>query len=155
MNIVYKTDQPKKLGLLTFLEDRKGTTVDINKEHARSLRGMKLHGQYFVQQEALPNINPGLSRRWLKVPYLRYETESLLCATQEQVLAINYVRTKIWGTSKTSTCRLCKEQNETVSHIVSGCKILCATQYMYRHNQVAKYLYWNILRDLKINVSES
>ena len=29
---------------------------------------------------------------------------------------------------------------------------MCHTVYI--HNQVAKYLYWNIIRDLKINVSE-
>ena len=86
---------------------------------------------------------------------MTYDTESLICAAQEQVLATNYVRNKIWGTSSTSMCRLCKEQNETVSHIVSGCKMLCGTQYMYRHNQVAKYIHWNILRDLKIDVPET
>ena len=29
------------------------------------------------------------------------------------------------------------------------------TQYTYRHNQVANYLDWNILRDMKINASKS
>ena len=33
--------------------------------------------------------------------------------------------------------------------------MLCGTQYSYRHEQVAKYLHWNILRDMKINVSKS
>ena len=33
--------------------------------------------------------------------------------------------------------------------------MLAGTQYMYRHNQVAKYIHWNIIRDLKVKVSES
>ena len=33
--------------------------------------------------------------------------------------------------------------------------MLCGTQYMYRHNQVAKYLHWQILKDLNVKVSES
>ena len=33
--------------------------------------------------------------------------------------------------------------------------MLCSTQYTYRYDQVAKYLHRNILRHMKINVSES
>ena len=33
--------------------------------------------------------------------------------------------------------------------------MLCSTQYMYRHNQVAKYIHWNILKDNQIPVPES
>ena len=33
--------------------------------------------------------------------------------------------------------------------------MLAQTQYLYRHNQVAKYLHWNNLCDAKINVSDS
>ena len=48
-----------------------------------------------------------------------------------------------------------QRKNETVHHIVSGCKMLCGTQYTYMHNQVAKYIHWQILKDLNINVPES
>ena len=88
-------------------------------------------------------------------PYLRFETESLICAAQEQALATNHIRKHIWKTGKPDICQLCKEKSETVHHIVSGCKMLCGTQYLYRHNQVAKYLHWQILRDLNVEVPES
>ena len=154
--IICQFEKTKKHGILSFLDPvRGGKTEDIDKEHAEGLKAMELHGQYFDRMEKTPNINMPLSRRWLEIPYLRFETESLLCAAQEQALATNYTRAKIWGSGKSSLCRLCKEQNETVHHIVSGCKMLCGTQYTYRHNQVAKYLHWQILKDLKIKVSES
>ena len=52
-------------------------------------------------------------------------------------------------------CRLCKEKSETVAHIVSGCKMLAANKYTFRHNQVAKYLHWNIIRDRGFSVPEN
>ena len=153
--IILQAEEPKKHGIMSYLTHNRGSTDDIDKDHEKKLLEMKLHGNYFEQQEKLPDIDLELSRRWLSSSFLRYETESLICAAQEQVLATNHIRTKIWGTSESSLCRLCKEQNETVHHIVSGCKMLCATQYLHRHNQVARYLHWNILRDLEINVSDS
>ena len=154
--IIATVEQPKKYGLLSFLDPSKeGTTESIDKEHEREMRSMKLHGDYFNQQEALPNIDLEASRKWINSPHLRFETESLLCAAQEQALNTKYLQTKIWGTGKSCMCRLCKVKNETVHHIISGCKMLAQTQYLYRHNQVAKYLHWNILRDAKIIVSDS
>ena len=71
-------------------------------EHEEGLREMRLHDYYFKQQDALLNINLPLSRRWTSIPYLRFETESLLCAFREQVVATNYIRAKIWGIRKSS-----------------------------------------------------
>ena len=154
--IICEAERPKKHGILSFLEPpKKGQTTEIDKEHEDGLKEMKLHGQYFKVMEDTPNINLALSRSWLVKPYFRYETESLICAAQEQALATNHTRSKIWGTGKSSLCRLCKEKNETIHHIVSGCKMLCGTQYMYRHNQVAKYIHWQILKDLNVKVHES
>ena len=67
-------------------------------------------------------------------------------------IAVNYIKNKIWGTSKICVCRLCKTNNETVQHITSACKCLAQTQYLYRHNQVAKYIHWNILQDNNVQV---
>ena len=51
-------------------------------------------------------------------------------------------------------CRLCKEKPETINHIIAGCKMLVGTKYTYRHNQVAKYVHWCILKDRGIKVKE-
>ena len=133
-------------GIMMFLEPSStGTTKVIDEEHKESLLKMKLHGNYFENQANIPNVDTKLSNQWLLIPSIRNETESLLCAAQEQTLATNYLQKKIWGNSLNSKCRLCKEQDETVHHIVSGCKMLCGTQYKYRHDQICKYIHWNIL----------
>ena len=52
-------------------------------------------------------------------------------------------------------CRLCKQHPETIAHVISGCNSLAATKYTFRHNQVAKYIHWNILKDNNIKVNDN
>ena len=101
------------------------------------------------------NIDKIRSEQWLEQAHLRFETESLLCAAQEQTLATKYTTAKIWGKGNDTKCRLCKEQDETIHHIVSGCKMLAGTQYTYRHNQVAKYIHSCVLKDRGAKVDQS
>ena len=115
---------------------------------------MKLHGEYFNLQENIPNVDLDLSNKWLDKSYLRSETESLICAAQEQALATNYISTKIWKLGNDPKCRLCRRENETVQHIVSGCEMLAATQYTRRHDLIGKYLHWTILTDLGLKVPD-
>ena len=116
---------------------------------------MEMHGEYFREMHDKPNIDVGKSVQWLEQSHLRFETESLLCAAQEQTLATKYMTSKIWGTGKCTKCRLCKEQDETVHHIASGCKMLLATKYKFRHDQIGKYVHWCILKDRRANVSKT
>ena len=32
-------------------------------------------------------------------------------------------------------CRLCREQRETVQHLLGGCKMLTSSEYLARHNR--------------------
>lgn len=155
LSTVIKRSSPKDKGLLSFATaPKKATNESIDNKHLKSLLKMGLHGNYFKSRNAIPSLNPQQSENWLNAPFMRFETESLLCAAQEQALPTNHVRRNIWGDTCSGKCRLCKEQDETVSHIISGCKMLAGTQYLHRHNQVAKYIHWNILRDNGINTTE-
>ena len=109
---------------------------------------MKMHGQYFKMQNETPEINFSASHEWLEKAHLRFETESLICAAQEQALATNNTKTRVWKKEISPLCRLCKEKPETITHIVAGCKCLAANKYTFRHNQIGTYLHWNILKDL-------
>jgi hypothetical protein len=155
--VVREAESKKTYGILSYRDgtERSRTTEEIDREHLAETRKMKLHGDYFRQRGEAVNIDLAQSEQWLEQSHLRFETESLLCAAQEQALATKYMKSKIWGTGEDTKCRLCKEQNETVHHIVSGCKMLAGTQYTFRHNQVAKYVHWCILKDRGVNVSES
>eukprot|EP00957_Ditylum_brightwellii_P016058 1209807-Ditylum_brightwellii.AAC.1 len=50
-------------------------------------------------------------------------------------------------------CRLCCKENETISHIVSGCEQLAGTKYTKGHNKICQYLHWCIMQDNKVPVN--
>ena len=47
-------------------------------------------------------------------------------------------------TGESPLCRMCRVENETVSHIVSQCKMLAQKEYKKRHDNVGRYIHWKI-----------
>ena len=102
-----------------------------------------LHGQYLRETEDVKSIDTWL---WLREGTLRKLTESLLTAAQDQALRTNIIKAKIDKTSDCSLCRLCKEADETVTHIASQCSKLAQLEYKARHDKVAQALHWELCR---------
>ena len=86
---------------------------------------------------------------WLKGSGLKIETESLIEAAQEQALSTKYFPKKIL--KQQIKCRICHNQVESISHIISGCSILAPTEYAKRHNRVANYIHWKIFKHFEID----
>ena len=84
--------------------------------------------------------------KWLTNGELKKETEGFIIAAQDQALRTNAIKTKIDKTANDSKCRLCKEKEETVDHLVSTCSKIAQTDYKERHNKVASMLHWNLCK---------
>ena len=69
------------------------------------------------------------SYRWLKSGDIKAETESIIVAAQDQVISKNYFKNKILKEQTESKCRLCKQHEETIDHLTSGCPILAKNEY--------------------------
>ena len=41
-------------------------------------------------------------------------------------------------------CRICKQNNKTINHIVSSCSKLAQKEYKKRHNNVARAIHWDL-----------
>eukprot|EP00957_Ditylum_brightwellii_P094677 7210230-Ditylum_brightwellii.AAC.1 len=67
-------------------------------------------------------------------------------------MATNYIRKTIFKQNVNPVYRLCCNENETISHIVSGCKLLAGSNYTECHNKVCQYLHWCIMQDNNIHV---
>jgi hypothetical protein len=52
-------------------------------------------------------------------------------------------------------CRLCKEYEETIDHLTSGCLILIKNEYVIRHNKVCTHLHYSICKTLVIEATEN
>ena len=76
--------------------------------------------------------------QWLKAGELKQETESLICATQEQACRTNAIKNGIDHKNVSLLSSLCKEKVESVTHIVILCSVLAGNQYRKRHDKLEK-----------------
>jgi hypothetical protein len=61
------------------------------------------------------------SYRWLKFGNIKGESESTVAAAQDQELSTNYFQNKILKEEVDSKCRLCKQHEDTIDNLTSGC----------------------------------
>ena len=54
----------------------------------------------------------------------------------------NYVKATIDKSQADPKCRIWKQGNETISHIVSACPKLAQKEYKRRHDNVARAIRW-------------
>eukprot|EP00957_Ditylum_brightwellii_P049734 3771591-Ditylum_brightwellii.AAC.1 len=78
--------------------------------------------------------------------------EVALCTAMEQALVANNKRQKIFKQDCSLLCCLCQQKDETTWHILSGCSKLAGSKYTQRHNKVAQYVHWNLLKECGIPV---
>jgi len=90
------------------------------------------------------------SYRWLKSGDINGETESTIVATQGQAISTNYFKNKILKEENENKCRLCKQYEETIDHLTSGCPILAKNEYLVRHDKVCTHLHYSICKALGI-----
>ena len=108
----------------------------------------RLHGQLPRNlDEKLVDIEQ--SYRWLNSGNVKGETESTIVAVQDQaIISKNYFKNKIMKEEIESKCRLCKQHEETIDHLTSGCPILAKNEYIMRHDKVCTHLHYSICKAL-------
>ena len=67
---------------------------------------------------------------WLKSSDTKGETESTIVAAQDQAISTSYFKNKILKEEIESKCRLCKQYEETIDHLTSGCPVLAKNEYL-------------------------
>ena len=70
------------------------------------------------------------------------ETEGLLTAIQDQViLTRNYKKYILKQPDIEELCRRCEKESETIQHITTACEQLAPTEYVKRHDGLAKIIH--------------
>jgi hypothetical protein len=54
-----------------------------------------------------------------------------------------------------SRCRLCKQYEETIDRLISGCPTLAKNEYIIRHDKVCTHLHYSICKKLGIETAEN
>ena len=89
----------------------------------------------------IPNKNEKLTNEWLKKGNLSSHIEGYICAIQEEEINTRYLKSKR-NNNINPICRLCKQQNETIQHVVASCPFISASMYLpFRHDKVAYIIY--------------
>ena len=74
-------------------------------------------------------------------------------AAQDQVISTNYFKNRILKEEAESQCRLCKQHEETIDHLTSGCPILAKNECL-RHDKVCAHLHYSIYKTLGIETTD-
>ena len=77
---------------------------------------------------------------------LNKETVSYCCNTRSGNKNKHYVKATIDRTQTDPKCRMWKQSNETIGHIVSACPKLAQKEYKRRHDNIAGAIDWDLSR---------
>ena len=121
-----------------------------NKEHGWKEKIM--YGQFV--RDMPESTDQKKTWEWLRKADLKIQTESLLCAAQEQALRTKYVKHNIDKSTESPLCRMCEEKGETVHHIVSECKKMAQKAYKRRHDNVARIVHWHLCKKYDLERTE-
>jgi len=94
------------------------------------------------------------SYRWLKSGDIKGETESKIVAAQDQAISTNHFKNKILKEETESKYQFCKQREETIDHLTSGCPILAKNKYLMRHDKVCTHLHYSICKVLGTETTE-
>jgi hypothetical protein len=114
----------------------------------------RMHGQ-FPRSLDEKLVDKEQSYRRLNFGDIKGETESTIVSAQGQAISTNYFKKKILKEEIESRCRLCKEYEETVDHLTSGCSILAKNEYVIRHDKVCTHLHYSICKTLGTETTEN
>jgi hypothetical protein len=65
------------------------------------------------------------------------------------ILKTNILRKEI-----DSKCRLCKQHEETIDHLTSGCLILANNEYLMGYDKLCAHLYYSVRKALGFETTE-
>lgn len=131
---------------LKLLQEDYNPTFRKPQDRIEQWRSKELHGRFATALRS-DNIDMKRSTEWLRTAGLFGETEGFVLAIQDQVVATNNYRRHIMKENICDKCRLCKKTTESIQHICNGCSELAQTEYLQRHNNVAKIIHQALARE--------
>ena len=79
----------------------------------------------------------------------------MILAAQGQALRTNWVKSNIDREDVSSKCRMCRERDETIAHVVSECQKLAQREYKScRHDKVAAILHWYLCKKFEFGCDD-
>ena len=115
-----------------------------------ALTAKPIHKVYFEQASTAEGVDTEGTFGWLTDGRFRAETEGLVIAAQDGVILTNRYKHTVLRTSTTSLCRVCREGEETIGHIMSSCGPHKWSLYKERHDRVVYQLMMALAKWLEV-----
>ena len=119
----------------------------------KTWREKPLHGCYPLRTDN-GDDDKTTTHQWLSSSSIKGETEDFTLAAQDQSLATRVYQAKILKNGADPKCRLCTHSEETIDHMISGCPTIANTEYLQRHDQVAKFIHRTLCKHYEIPHTE-
>jgi hypothetical protein len=142
----------KSLSPLNLNDGNLNLLEKVNCDRAKEVRISEktLHSRHYTELNK-EHVDTAASNKWLAIGNIFSETEGFMIAIQDKVISTNNYRKHIIKEANVDDkCRKCNTKGETIEHIVSGCKMLCQTDYLHRHNQVANIIHQRLAIKYKL-----
>ena len=110
-----------------------------------------LHGQYLRQAK---EVISDQCWAWLQNGDWKREIESVIVADQHQSIRTNLVKAKIDKTQGDTLCRVCREVDEGIDHLVSGCSKVELKESKRKHENLGKIVHWMLARMCNFEAGE-
>ena len=122
-------------------------------ENKRKMAPERMHGQ-LTRNLGEKLVDIGESYRWQKSGDMKGETGSKIVAAQDQAISTKSFKNKILKEEFESKCRLCKQHEETIDHLTSGCPILAKNDYVMIYDKVCTHLHYSICKSLGFETAD-
>ena len=134
---------------------RNAGTVTCSGHLVSTLLAKPIHGVYYREASAVDRVDQEGTFAWLSDGRFRAETEGLIFAAQDGVLLTNRYKHTVLKQGTSSTCRVCREGDETIGHILSSCRSHLWYLIKQRHDRVVYRLMLALCKKLNIKVPDS
>jgi ribosomal protein L37E len=126
------------------------TDEEYNNKVKRQWSHKALHGRH-PHDLSQQYVDIEASNKRLTNTKLFVETEGFLTAIQDQViLTRNYKKYILKQPDTDELCRRCGKESETIQHITAACEQLAPTEYIKRHDGLAKIIHQKLVEAAKL-----
>ena len=126
---------------------------NIERKRTGDYQVKQLHGQFERATKQDRNTDTWL---WLRKGALKKETDGLITAAWDLALRTNSIIKRIDGEEISPLCRMCREREETIRHIVTEWEKLAQKEYKgWRDDRVGKCVLWRLCQKFGFDCSRN
>jgi hypothetical protein len=149
--VVKADDRLTPLDLHHAHEKELVTDEEYNNQVKKQWKQKALHGRH-PHDLSQQHVDIEASNKWLTGA----ETEGFLTAIQDQVkLTRNYIKNILKQPYIDELCRRFKKKTELIQHITAACEQSAPTEYVKRHDSVAKVIQQELAEAAELIASKS